>query len=107
MKQKKYFAVNSFRPSPDMTRWLIACSFLITSGFTSEENKATIMDDPFIRFYIGDLLRTLRTQYLIDLIKPYTRLELEFLARVCVICIVRYQLSLTNQHTPATKCRQG
>jgi len=45
------------------------------------ENKATIMDDPFIRFYIGDLLRTLRTQYLIDLIKPYTRLELEFLAR--------------------------
>lgn len=46
------------------------------------ENKATIMDDPFIRFYIGDLLRTLRTQYLIDLIKPYTRLELSFLARV-------------------------
>jgi len=45
------------------------------------ENKATIMDDPFIRSYIGDLLRTLRTQYLIDLIKPYTRLELEFLAR--------------------------
>lgn len=45
------------------------------------ENKATIMDDPFIRFYIGDLLRTLRTQYLIDLIKPYTRLELSFLAR--------------------------
>lgn len=40
------------------------------------------MDDPFIRYYIGDLLRSLRTQYLIDLIKPYTRLELSFLARV-------------------------
>jgi PCI domain len=40
------------------------------------------MDDPFIRFYIGDLLRSLRTQYLIDLIKPYTRLEISFLARV-------------------------
>ena len=46
------------------------------------DNRATIMDDPFIRGYIGDLLRSLRTQYLIDLIKPYTRLELSFLAKV-------------------------
>ena len=40
------------------------------------------MDDSFIRSHIGDLLRSLRTQYLIDLIKPYTRLELSFLAKV-------------------------
>jgi hypothetical protein len=40
------------------------------------------MDDSFIRLYIGELLRSLRTQYLIDLIKPYTRLELSFLAKV-------------------------
>lgn len=40
------------------------------------------MDDPFIRSYIGDLLRSLRTQYLIDLIKPYNRLEISFLALV-------------------------
>ncbi|RXW24555.1 hypothetical protein EST38_g1291 [Candolleomyces aberdarensis] len=46
-----------------------------------KENRATIMDDPFIRAYIGELLRSLRTQYLIDLIKPYTRLELSFLAK--------------------------
>lgn len=45
------------------------------------DNHSTIMDDPFIRSYIGELLRSLRTQYLIDLIKPYTRLELSFLAR--------------------------
>ncbi|KAI0715089.1 PCI-domain-containing protein [Earliella scabrosa] len=45
------------------------------------DNKATIMDDSFIRSYIGELLRSLRTQYLIDLIKPYTRLELTFLAK--------------------------
>lgn len=49
---------------------------------TSADNRSTIMDDPFIRSYIGDLLRSLRTQYLIDLIKPYTRLELSFLAKV-------------------------
>jgi COP9 signalosome complex subunit 2 len=41
------------------------------------------MEDSFIRSHIGDLLRSLRTQYLIDLIKPYTRLELAFLAKVC------------------------
>ena len=40
------------------------------------------MDDAFINSYIGELLRSLRTQYLIDLIKPYTRLELSFLAKV-------------------------
>ncbi|PVF99848.1 PCI-domain-containing protein [Serendipita vermifera] len=45
------------------------------------ENQSTFMDDPFIKSYIGDLLRALRTQYLIALIKPYTRLDLSFLAR--------------------------
>lgn len=40
------------------------------------------MEDSFIHGYIGDLLRSLRTQYLIDLIKPYTRVELTFLAKV-------------------------
>ncbi|KAL7417744.1 PCI domain-containing protein [Mrakia frigida] len=45
------------------------------------ENKATILDDPFIKFYIDDVLRSLRTQYLIDLIKPYTRMELKWLGR--------------------------
>lgn len=45
------------------------------------ENKATIMEDSFIRAYIDDVLKGLRTQYLIDLIKPYTRMELSFLSR--------------------------
>ncbi|KAL4251515.1 26S Proteasome and COP9 Signalosome Component [Abortiporus biennis] len=46
-----------------------------------KDNRSTIMDDPFIKDYIDELLRSLRTQYLIDLIKPYTRLELVFLAQ--------------------------
>ncbi|KAF8921849.1 PCI domain-containing protein [Mucidula mucida] len=46
-----------------------------------KDNRATIMDDSFIKSYIGELLRSLRTQYLIDLIKPYSRLELGFLAK--------------------------
>ena len=50
--------------------------------YPCQDNRSTIMDDGFIRSHIGDLLRSLRTQYLIDLIKPYTRLELSFLAKV-------------------------
>lgn len=50
------------------------------------------MEDSFIRGYIGELLRSLRTQYLIDLIKPYTRLELSFLAKV----ILDAELSMEN-----------
>jgi len=45
-----------------------------------KENKRTIMDDPFIQQYIEELLRSLRTSFLIDLLKPYTRVELSFLA---------------------------
>lgn len=44
------------------------------------------MDDLFIRSYIGESLRSLRTQYLIDLLKPYTRLELSFLAKLRTLC---------------------
>ncbi|ORX40213.1 COP9 signalosome complex subunit 2 [Kockovaella imperatae] len=44
-------------------------------------NRATITGDPFIQFFINDLLRSLRTQYIIDIIKPYTRLELDYLAK--------------------------
>lgn len=46
------------------------------------ENRGTILQDSFIRAYIDDVLRSLRTQYLVDLIKPYTRMELSFLAKV-------------------------
>ncbi|CAE6526115.1 unnamed protein product [Rhizoctonia solani] len=45
------------------------------------ERRETRSGRTFIASYIGDLLRSLRTSYLIDLIKPYTRLELGFLAK--------------------------
>ncbi|GAA6019162.1 hypothetical protein JCM10207_006569 [Rhodosporidiobolus poonsookiae] len=44
-------------------------------------NRETIMDDPFIRFYIDDVLRSLRTQWILEIIKPYTRIEIAYLAR--------------------------
>ena len=46
------------------------------------DNRRTIMEDSFIKGYIDELLNTLRAQYLLDIIKPYTRLDLGFLAKV-------------------------
>lgn len=55
------------------------------------ENQSTIMDDPFIRTYIDDVLKGLRTQYLIDLIQSYTRIELAFLSRHLNISIAQVE----------------
>ncbi|KDE03077.1 hypothetical protein MVLG_06418 [Microbotryum lychnidis-dioicae p1A1 Lamole] len=44
-------------------------------------NRSTIMDDPFIRGYIDEVLRSLRTQWILEIIKPYTRIEIAYLAR--------------------------
>ncbi|KJE96816.1 COP9 signalosome complex subunit 2, variant [Capsaspora owczarzaki ATCC 30864] len=43
------------------------------------DNKKNIMDDPFVRAYVEDLLKNIRTQVLIKVIKPYTRIGLPFI----------------------------
>ncbi|KAI1301436.1 COP9 signalosome complex subunit 2 [Halotydeus destructor] len=45
------------------------------------QNAKTIMDDPFIKEHIEDLLRNIRTQVLIKLIKPYTRIYIPFVSK--------------------------
>uniref|UniRef100_A0A8C5VTS3 COP9 signalosome complex subunit 2 n=1 Tax=Microcebus murinus TaxID=30608 RepID=A0A8C5VTS3_MICMU len=44
-------------------------------------NHSNIMDDPFIREHIEELLRNIRTQVLIKLIKPYTRIHIPFISK--------------------------
>lgn len=44
-------------------------------------NRATITNDPFIAHFITDLLRSLRTSYIIDIVKSYVRLSLDYLAK--------------------------
>ena len=39
------------------------------------------MDDPFIRAYIEDLLKNIRTQVLLKVITPYTRISIAFIAK--------------------------
>ncbi|CAL5034279.1 unnamed protein product [Urochloa decumbens] len=45
------------------------------------KSNRTIMDDPFIRNYIEDLLKNIRTQALLKLIKPYTRIRIPFISQ--------------------------
>ncbi|KAL1396618.1 hypothetical protein quinque_011243 [Culex quinquefasciatus] len=43
-------------------------------------NRNNIMADPFIREHIEDLLRNIRTQVLIKLIRPYTKITIPFIS---------------------------
>lgn len=45
------------------------------------QNRVTIMDDQFIREHIEDLLRNIRTQVLIKLIRPYTRIHIPHISK--------------------------
>jgi len=45
-----------------------------------QRNQGKIMDDPFIRTYIDDLLKTVRTRVLLRVLQPYTRTTLQFLS---------------------------
>ncbi|KAH6562944.1 hypothetical protein BASA50_000200 [Batrachochytrium salamandrivorans] len=44
-------------------------------------NRSTIMDDPFICTHIDSVLKSIRMQVLVKLIKPYTRIELSFISK--------------------------
>lgn len=59
---------------------------MLTFGIFVQSNRRTIMDDPFIRNYIEDLLKNVRTQVLLKLIKPYTRIRIPFISKVWPYC---------------------
>ena len=46
-----------------------------------KQNTGRIMDDEFVREHIEDLLRTIRTQVLRRVIRPYTRISLQAIAK--------------------------
>jgi len=45
------------------------------------QNQGRIMEDEFVREHVEDLLRTIRTQVLRRVIRPYTRISLQAIAR--------------------------
>jgi len=48
-------------------------------------NRKSIMDDGFVRNYVEDLLKNIRTQVLVKLLKPYTRIRLPFISQELMI----------------------
>eukprot|EP00124_Ichthyophonus_hoferi_P002724 Ihof_evm8s198 gene=Ihof_evmTU8s198 len=61
-----------------------------------KSNHATIMDDTFIRNYIEDLLKNIRTQVVLKLIKPYTRIRLPFISQELNIPISEVEALLVS-----------
>lgn len=47
-----------------------------------KNNKKTILDDPFIRDYMDDLMLNIRTQVLLRLLTPYTKIHIGFVSQV-------------------------
>lgn len=44
-------------------------------------NRGTILSDPFIQQYIEDLLKNIRTQVVLKVIQPYTRVRIPFISQ--------------------------
>ncbi|XP_051919366.1 COP9 signalosome complex subunit 2 isoform X2 [Hippocampus zosterae] len=69
-------------------------------------NHSNIMDDPFIREHIEELLRNIRTQVLIKLIKPYTRIHIPFISkRIRDFYASDYDRKPVFDHTDQTRIR--
>ena len=45
-----------------------------------QHDAKDILSDPFIRTYIDTILRSIRNQVIVQIIRPYKRIELSFLA---------------------------
>ncbi|XP_071486675.1 COP9 signalosome complex subunit 2-like [Diadema setosum] len=69
-----------------------------------KNNRRNIMDDPFIREHIEDLLRNIRTQVLIKLIKPYTRIHIPFISRELNIDVAEVESLLVQCILDNTIC---
>ncbi|XP_037080517.1 COP9 signalosome complex subunit 2-like [Pollicipes pollicipes] len=59
-------------------------------------NRKNIMDDLFIREHIEDLLRNIRTQVLVKLIKPYTRIQIPSISKELNIDVVEVENLLVS-----------
>jgi len=46
-----------------------------------KENKKTILDDNFMKDYIDDLLKNIRTQVMIKILSPYTKIRIPFVSQ--------------------------
>jgi COP9 signalosome complex subunit 2 len=55
------------------------------------ENQDCIMGDPFIKSHIDQVLINIRSQVLLKLVRPYTRIELGFISQKLNISILQVE----------------
>lgn len=69
---------------------IVAMTNLVTAYMRNEirefervlkKNTRTVMGDAYIKMYIEDLLKNIRTQVLLKVITPYTRIRIPFISR--------------------------
>eukprot|EP01085_Mycamoeba_gemmipara_P001294 Mycagemm_TRINITY_DN10305_c1_g1::TRINITY_DN10305_c1_g1_i1::g.1294::m.1294 type:complete len:452 gc:universal TRINITY_DN10305_c1_g1_i1:46-1401(+) len=60
------------------------------------DNKKSILGDPFIAHFINDLMREVRTQVLLEVIKPYTRIKIPFLAKELNVSVTEVESLLVD-----------
>jgi len=51
------------------------------------QNRSQIMEDPFICIYIEEVLRAIRSQVLVNLLRPYSRVSLPYVAEYLKITL--------------------
>ena len=59
-------------------------------------HQKQIMDDDFVREYVNDLLKNIRTQVLVKVIQPYTRVKISFIATQLKISKVEVEALLVS-----------
>jgi len=59
-------------------------------------NRSNLMADPFVREHITELLKNIRTEVLIKLIKPYTRIKIPFISRQLKIKVEEVEALLVS-----------
>merc|ERR1712216_307441 len=99
----KYLVMSTMLTNPDINPFdsqeakpykehpeILAMSNLVTAYMRNEirtfekilrDNKKTVMGDAFIKMYIDDLLKNIRTQVLLKVVTPYTRIRIPFISR--------------------------
>lgn len=75
-----------YKNDPEITAMTNLVSAYQNNDINEFENilkrqKHSIMADTFIREHIEDLLRNIRTQVLIKLIRPYTKIAIPFISK--------------------------
>src|SRR5690242_15820851 len=68
-------------------------------------HQSTLLADEFMKMYIEDLLRIVRTQVLLKMLSPYTRIHIPFISKVSFISYCETVVDSVLSGTKRIICR--